>query len=226
MGLNQRLVTDLVFKISNPPPLLSPTVNAIDSASDIPTILLGPIPPGATVIVQHGLHEGLLGPTAPTIVFPDRISPLVVTAANKLTVTIFNPDLFNAQEVIFRAERKHTLEETPGLLVDMLWQGAPVSPSNVQELTGSGCVSPNASIVRFPTDTEEPLIYLASVADGADGRLVTFRITSGFLDAILLPNDLSEGINGPPGSTYTLSALEASATFEADVARKIWWKVG
>lgn len=96
----------------------------------------------------------------------------------------------------------------------------------VQTLPDSGgCVSPDATVVRFNTDTAEPLIYLASVAAGADGRLVTFIRTSGFLDATLLPDNLSEGINGPPGSTYTFPALDDSATFQADIAGNIWQKV-
>jgi hypothetical protein len=226
MGLNQRLVTDLIFKAGNPAPLLSPNINEIESVSDIPSIQLGSIPPGATVIAQHGLYQSLLGPAEPTIVFPDRASPLRVIAADKFTVTIFNPDLANAQDAFFRCERKHTIEEDPDLLVKMLWNGLPgAASSNVQEFSSSGCVLPGTTIVRISTDTEEPQIYLAPVDDGADGRLITFRITSGFLDAILLPADLADGINGPPGSSYTFSPQEAAVTFEADVAARTWWKV-
>jgi hypothetical protein len=120
VSLTQRLVTDLVFQAGNPAPVLSPLINP---SGPLGPPALGPIPAGATVIVEHGLHEIRLGPVTPSAVFPDCASSLIVTAADDLTVTIHNPDLVNAQEVLFRAERKHTIEETPELLVPMLWQG-------------------------------------------------------------------------------------------------------
>jgi hypothetical protein len=136
MSLNQRLVTDLIFKAGNPAPF-------------------GPILPGETRTVPHGLHESVLGPVAPTIVFPDCITPLVVTAADKFTITIFNPDLVSSHEVFFRCERKHTIEETPGLLVDMLWQGdcgfgvtgptGPTGPTGTTGSTGPGITGPTGS---------------------------------------------------------------------------------
>jgi hypothetical protein len=99
----QRLVTDLIFKAGNAAPF-------------------DPILPGETRVVPHGLHETLLGPVPPTIVFPGCNTPLQVIAADDTTVTIFNPTDFEL-EVFFRCERKHTIEESPSLLVDMLWGG-------------------------------------------------------------------------------------------------------
>lgn len=94
-------------------------------------------------------------------------------------------------------------------------------------VAGAGAVlDPSVLRVRIATDEEEPLVYLAALGAGSDGRRVSFQVVSGMLDAVLLPNSLSEGLDGPPGSTYTLSPLEPFVTFEADITRKTWWKVG
>jgi hypothetical protein len=101
--------------------------------------------------------------------------------------------------------------------------GIQASPDVVVVPNGvSACIPANADVVRFTTDDNEPQLYLPSVASGDDGRQVVFVHTSGDLDAILLPNSLTEGVNGLPGASYTFPALDVAATFEADVAGNIW----
>jgi hypothetical protein len=184
---------------------------------------------GATVLLPHKININGVS-RLPDFVITDAGGFNVAVTLTDVAVTNNSGALGNVNVWL---ELKHTiprqldgianLTPQPFIALNGEGSGGPI----VQVLSNSsGDVSPNATTVRFSTDTLEPLIYLASVAAGADGRQVTFVHTSGFLDAILLPDDLSEGVNGPPGATYTFPALDSFATFEADIAGNIWRKVG
>lgn len=95
----------------------------------------------------------------------------------------------------------------------------------VQVVTDSACIAATTTVVRFNTIDNEPQLYLPSVADGDDGRQIVFEHTDGMLDAILLPDSLTEGVDGLPGASYTFPALDQAATFQADVANNIWRKI-
>ncbi len=96
---------------------------------------LGPLAPGETRTVPHGLHEAIGGsprPVKPTSVLPDCATPIIVTAADELTITVNNPTT-SALATTFRVERVHTIHENPRFADDnvpveppftmLLWQG-------------------------------------------------------------------------------------------------------
>lgn len=97
---------------------------------------LGPLAPGETRSVPHGLHEAIGGsprPVKPTSVLPDCATPIIVLAADELTITVNNPTL-DTLATTFRVERVHTIHENPRFADDnvpveppftmLLWQGS------------------------------------------------------------------------------------------------------
>lgn len=138
------------------------------------------------------------------------------------TPLVFTSDVAKSFEIGKLRALINTGRATAQFLMGAAFQGG---LSSVVELSGSGEVPATATNVRISTAAGEPQIFLPSVVDSGDGHRITFLIWEGALDAILQPVNLTEGVNGPPGSSYRLSALAASATFQADVARKTWWKV-
>jgi hypothetical protein len=92
--------------------------------------------PGAEQDFQHHLHEAASGSkAAPTHVFPDRATPIQAIFADKTIVRLKNPTSAS-QTARFRAERKHTIEEDPKLLIDLLWQGNTVGGGGLPPFSG------------------------------------------------------------------------------------------
>jgi hypothetical protein len=76
---------------------------------------------GVSVTLSHGLMSGGEG-VAPTLVFPDRATPVIVTGVTSTTVTFRNTGT-GAETANFRCERGWQPEVDAFSVPPMLWQG-------------------------------------------------------------------------------------------------------
>jgi hypothetical protein len=94
----------------------------------VPTQLLvnvlavGPLAAGASVTVAHNLASNDVS-VAPTLVFPDRVTDIVVGAITATTVTFTNAGA-NPASANFRCERGWQPEVDASTVTSMTWQGA------------------------------------------------------------------------------------------------------
>lgn len=117
---------------------------------------VGPLAPAASVTLAHNLASNDQS-LPPTLVFPDRTTPIVVTATTATTVTFTN--LGNGVESAnFRCERGWQPEVNAFTVTPMTWQGGTVGGSGV---VGYG---------QFSDSTDQPL------AAGTP-KVVTFNTT-------------------------------------------------
>jgi hypothetical protein len=85
---------------------------------------VGPIAPLGSVIVPHGLKVAGQG-VVPRQAYPDRASPLIVSAMTDTTISIINPDAVNAQSANFRVEYDHSIHAEGATPIK--WQGTAAS---------------------------------------------------------------------------------------------------
>jgi hypothetical protein len=79
---------------------------------------------GVSVTLSHGLTSGGVG-VAPTLVFPDRSTPIVVTSVTDTTVTFRNTGVAS-ETARFRCERGWQPEVDAFSVTPMFWQGGTV----------------------------------------------------------------------------------------------------
>lgn len=80
---------------------------------------------GVSVTLPHGLTSGGEG-VSPTLVFPDRSTPIVVTGVTATTITFRNTGT-GAETAKFRAERGWQPEVDASTVTPMFWQGGTVA---------------------------------------------------------------------------------------------------
>jgi len=120
----------------------------------------------------------------------------------------------------------HSINDLPiGQGPDKLALSEDVFPPPQDSSGGNLDIAPGTDFVTVDTTNFEPLLFFPSVGSVPDGSSLTIRIVAGSLSAILNPNSLTEGINGPPGSTFILDAVVGMAVFRADRSRSTWWLV-
>lgn len=88
-------------------------------------LAVGPLAAGASVTLAHNLASNDVS-VAPTLVFPDRSTPIVVTATTATTVT-FRNDGTGVESANFRCERGWQPEVDAYAVTPMRWQGLNVS---------------------------------------------------------------------------------------------------
>lgn len=119
-------------------------------------LAVGPLAPGASVTLAHNLASNDVN-VAPTLVFPDRATPIVVTATTTTTVT-FNNAGTGVESANFRCERGWQPEVDAFTVTPLRWQGGTVGGAGV---VGYG---------QFSDTTDQPLV--ANVP-----KVVTFNTT-------------------------------------------------
>jgi len=101
----------------------------------VPTQLLvsvlpvGPLNAGASVTLAHNLASNDVS-VAPTLVFPDRATPIVVTATTTTTATFTNLGA-GVESANFRCERGWQPEVDAFSVTQMRWQGGTVGGAGV-----------------------------------------------------------------------------------------------
>lgn len=85
--------------------------------------------PGATVTLPHGLQSDYRQLTSPSVIWPDRATPIGVTAANATSVTFKN---FGGaiESAVFLAQLTHTIQVND-LAVPLFWKGTGGSSGTV-----------------------------------------------------------------------------------------------
>jgi len=99
-----------------------------------------------------------------------------------------------------------------------------IGGSGTVDVSGNTDIPAIAQFVKVNTDAFEWLMFLPALASVPDGKTIIFKSISGFLDAIINPNNLAEGVNGPPGTAYTLNPGNF-VTLRADKPALTWWIV-
>lgn len=92
---------------------------------------------GASLTVAHGLLSGGVS-VAPTLVFPDRATPIIVSMVTATTITFTNTGL-SAETAKFRCERGWQPEVDAATVPNMFWQGGGtggIAPLNVAPRQG------------------------------------------------------------------------------------------
>lgn len=84
---------------------------------------VGPLGGGASVTLPHGLASNDVD-VAPTLVFPDRVTDIIVAATTATTVTFTNTGV-SPQSANFRCERGWQPEVNAFSVTQMRWTGAP-----------------------------------------------------------------------------------------------------
>lgn len=88
-------------------------------------LAVGPLAPGASVTLAHNLASNDVN-VAPTLVFPDRATPIVVTATTTTTIT-FNNAGTGVESANFRCERGWQPEVDAYTVTPLRWQGLNVT---------------------------------------------------------------------------------------------------
>lgn len=88
---------------------------------------------GGTTTLTHGLRD-TRGPVAPTQVICDRASPLIVSAATTMTITVTNPT-GSPLTANFRCEYDHSIHAVGATQVK--WSGLPVTPATPVAIWGN-----------------------------------------------------------------------------------------
>jgi plastocyanin len=127
----------------------------------VPTQLLvnvlavGPLAAGASVTLAHNLASNDVS-VAPTLVFPDRATPIVVTATTTTTVTFTNAGA-GVESANFRCERGWQPEVDAFSVIPLRWQGGTVGGSGVvgygqfSNSTDQALVAGTPTLVQFNT---------------------------------------------------------------------------
>lgn len=118
-------------------------------------LAVGPLVPAASVTLAHNLASNDVS-VAPTLVFPDRATAIVVTATTATTVTFFNAG-GGVESANFRCERGWQPEVDAFSVTPMGWQGL-------------GLVSGVAAYGQFSDTTDQPLV-------AATPHVVSFNTT-------------------------------------------------
>lgn len=86
-------------------------------------LAVGPLAAGASITLAHGLASNDVS-VAPTLVFPDRVTDIIVAATTATTVTFTNTGAA-PQSANFRCERGWQPEVDAFAVTQMRWTGAP-----------------------------------------------------------------------------------------------------
>lgn len=118
-------------------------------------LAVGPLAPAASVTLAHNLASNDQN-LAPTLVFPDRATPIVVTATTATTVTFTNAGT-GVESANFRCERGWQPEVDAYAVTPMRWQGGTVGGSGVvgygqfSNTTDQNLVAATPTLVQFNT---------------------------------------------------------------------------
>lgn len=74
----------------------------------------GVLAPGASIVIPHGLNEGVL-PVVPNVILPDRSTAIVAAVVTSVDVTFTNTGV-GAEAANFFVWRVHTINEDPTTL--------------------------------------------------------------------------------------------------------------
>lgn len=168
---------------------------------------VGPLAPLATVVLPHGLRDADDQPIVPQIVWPDRATPIVVTAVDNLNVAYQNADTVNFQVANFRAEFYHSFLTTP--LPTLRWNGNPVTGGG----GGGGPTTANYIATVGVVAGDVVCLSAADTVAKADADDATTQPVIGIVQTVIAGiatvqynGDLPGFVGLVTGATYFLSA--------------------
>jgi hypothetical protein len=99
------------------------------------------------------------------------------------------------------------------------------STTTIDVSGGNADIPASAAFVKVEAEGGEWLMFLPPLASVPDGKSIVFRSISGFLDAIINPDNIGEGINGLTGPVDGIYVLQPGTyvTMRADPAASTWW---
>ncbi len=110
------------------------------SATILQVIQAITIPAGNTLVVAHGLRNGL-NALKPNIVQPDRDTPILVTSADDTNVEYSNPDI-DAHTANFLVQFDHSIQQAvKGAPIEFYYQGG-----------GTGGAAATEQVFRYTAD--------------------------------------------------------------------------
>ena len=183
---------------------------------------------GASTTLAHGLaSNGVSVP--PTLVFPDRATPIVVSAVTATTVT-FSNNGSSTETATFRCERGLSAELDALSIGPMLWQGAVSSGGggggtgftrSKTSLDSGYVVEANVVAVFWNCAGGDATTVLPSPT-GNDARIINLKRTDTGLNTLTV-TAVSGNIEG--GATYVIAGGggRISLSFQSDNAN--WWVV-
>jgi hypothetical protein len=160
---------------------------------------VGPVAPGATVSVPHGLKAAGVG-IPPTQVICDRASPLGVIGFNTTTITVENFDVTNPASASFRAEFDHSIHAVGAPTV--AWQGyvPPYAPAGVavygqfSDTTDQPVASGGIAVAKF--DTTDAANGVSVVNDPVTLRPTRLTVASAGVYAFTISPQIVHGGGG------------------------------
>lgn len=142
-------------------------------------LAVGPLNPGASVTLAHGLASNDQS-LPPTLVFPDRATPIVVTAKTATTVTFQNLG-GGVESANFRCERGWQPEVDAYTVTPMTWQGGTVGGAGVvgygafSDTTDQALVANTPKVVAFNTTDASAGVTLAAGSQLTVAAAGTYR---------------------------------------------------
>lgn len=165
------------------------------------TVVLGP---GASTTIAHSLTDGNRN-LVPNFVYPDRDTPIQVTAATATDVTYTNTDAANAATAVFRVQFDHTIQQaTPTAgnpQLNLYYQGggagggAGGSSNCLIYRPGSGASGPVVFDTWADLMTQLGTLRAAANSDGC--------YTIAFDDSLTSPAPIPAGAYDMTGVTWT-----------------------
>jgi hypothetical protein len=153
------------------------------------------LPAGASVTVSHGLCEVGVG-AVPTLVFPDRATPIVVSAVSGESITFTNTGS-STETAKFRCERGWQPEVDTSKVTPMLWQGGSSG--------GGGAGTGFTNVERFVVGNGQTAFVLATPVAGGERSAMVFL----------------NGLARDPATDYFISGQTLTFLFSPSTGAKV-----
>jgi hypothetical protein len=130
----------------------------------VTVLSVGPLAVGASITLPHGLKSADIGVT-PTQVYPDRSTPIIVSAFNASTVTFTNSGT-GVESASFRVERDYSAIADAATVTPLTWQGAASGGAAITALAQEVYVAKNGNDTTGDGSLSLPYLTI--------GRALTF----------------------------------------------------
>lgn len=172
------------------------------------------VPAGGVTTVSHGLKSNNK-PVKPTLIQPDRATPVYVTGATDTTATFANPDLLLSHTLMFRFERGLSNEMEAATTPELYWQGMEMASSSVTvdelgEVPTPAPVGPTPIVLGAPVTIKNGEIINADAASPATAPAIGFYVSGD--GNLIRTSGVYTGLSGLPANATVYLAVGGGIT--------------